>query len=80
MLTFIQSYPSRIEANIAKGLLKSNGIESYIFADDVGGAYPFPFATTVGVLLKVKLKDLKKAKNILKSETKKTGSFSLGKT
>jgi len=70
MLNIIQSYPSRIEASIAKGLLESNGIQAHISADDAGGAYPYPFATTVGVLLKVEDKDFEKAKEILKSETK----------
>lgn len=72
MFRVIQSYSSRIEANIAKGLLESNGIIAQISADDAGGAYPFPFATTVGVMLQVEHKDLEKAKKILKSEAKKT--------
>jgi hypothetical protein len=72
MFKVIQSYSSRIEANIAKGLLESNGIIAQISADDAGGAYPFPFTITVGVKLQVECKDLQKAKKILKSEVIKT--------
>jgi len=67
MFYVIQSYPSRIEANIVKGLLESNGIKAHISADDAGGAYPFLLSPSVGVLLQVERKDRDRAKIILKS-------------
>ncbi len=53
-LVVVNSYSSRIEAEIEKGLLKTNGIESVLSADDAGGMLPFPMSYKFGVELKSK--------------------------
>jgi len=58
----VKSFNSRTEAEIAKGFLASNDINSIISADDEGGAGPFPLQVTPkGVQLLVQKKDLRKA-------------------
>jgi hypothetical protein len=37
----IGTYPSRLEAEMAQGLLHTAGIAAWLVADDAGGAYPF---------------------------------------
>jgi hypothetical protein len=37
----IRAFQSRLEAEMAQGLLESFGIESWVMSDDAGGAYPF---------------------------------------
>jgi hypothetical protein len=37
----IRVFPSRLEAEMARGLLESFGVRSWIRADDAGGVYPF---------------------------------------
>lgn len=68
-LVTVNSYSSRTEAEIAKGLLESNGIKSVIISDDAGGMYPFPMASKFGVELKISEKDLVKAKELLDQAT-----------
>jgi len=65
-LITVQSFFSRIEADIAKGLLTANGIQSIVCADDAGGSRPFPMAYTSGVELKVQNEDVARAKQLLK--------------
>ena len=67
----VNSYPSRMEAEIAKSFLESNGVNCFTVADDVGGADPYPFANRYGVELKVEDKYLEKAKKILASKLEK---------
>jgi len=62
----VQSFFSRIEADLAKGMLEANGIQSIVCADDAGGSRPFPMAYTSGVELKIKSEDVGKAKKLLK--------------
>ncbi|MDO8497022.1 MAG: DUF2007 domain-containing protein [bacterium] len=65
-LITIKTFNTRLEAEIAKGLLESNGIKSMIVADDAGGMYPFPFqAGFKGAELKVNKKDHSKASDII---------------
>ena len=52
----LETFPNRIEAEIAGGLLKSEGIESIVLADDAGGMYPI-FRLTLGVRLMVYRED-----------------------
>ena len=61
----VKTFASRIEANIAKGMLESNDILSYISADDEGGMLPFQLSKK-GVQLFVKKDILTKAQEILK--------------
>lgn len=69
-LITVESYPSRLEAEIAKGLLEVNGIKSLIVADDAGGMRPFPISYTVGVELKVLEEEFEEAKKILNKKSK----------
>ena len=59
----IKTFFDRQEAEIAKGLLKENGIESIVSSDDVGGRYPS--AAMGNVKLTVREEDIEKAKEIL---------------
>jgi hypothetical protein len=60
---------TRIAAEIIKSKLDAYGIQVFIFADDDGGMFPFPFSNTVkGVIVKVLSKDFKKGKEVLKPE------------
>lgn len=61
-LVCVQIFNSRVEAEIAKGFLESNGISATISADDAGG--------DSGVRLLVAKKDEKKAKEVLNTYTK----------
>ncbi len=58
------TFSTRIEADLAKGLLESEGIKATISADDQGGMRPSMTLLT-GVDLYVNSEDLEKAKRIL---------------
>ncbi|OQA23103.1 MAG: hypothetical protein BWY60_00064 [Actinobacteria bacterium ADurb.Bin346] len=60
----IKTLTSKIEAEIAKGFLQSNGIDSFIFADDAGDMYPAQ-DLVYGVSLMVNKCDFRKAKELL---------------
>ena len=61
-------FNTRMDAEIARGLLESNNIKSIVTADDKGGADPFlTFAN--GVKLLVDEKELKLAQKILKKNS-----------
>jgi hypothetical protein len=64
-LVTVQTYTSRPEAEIARGLLESNGIDVLIIADDAGGMIPSPMQYSYGVIVKVQKKDFVKAKQLL---------------
>lgn len=62
-----QTFNTRIEAEIVKGKLESNGIKTFISGDDQGGMSPFPFQpASTGVQLHVLEKDIRRAKEIVK--------------
>ncbi len=61
----LQTFPSRLEAEMAAGLLESEGIEARVMADDAGGAYP-PLQFVRGVRLLVAAEDRYRAQEILK--------------
>jgi hypothetical protein len=63
MLT-VRIYGSRLEAQIAKGLLEAKGVSAFIFADDEGGMAPH-LEVSSGVHLKVRKEDYEKAKLLL---------------
>lgn len=67
-LVTVVSFTTRLEAEIAKSALASQGIQSTISADDAGGMRPFPMAYTTLVELKVKKKDKEKALKILSAK------------
>jgi len=61
-LVVVKIFTTRLEAQIAAGMLEANGIKAFVTADDEGGAYPYPMSpTTTGVKLFVAEKDYKKA-------------------
>lgn len=64
----VKTFNNRLEAEIAKGFLQANGIESIIQSDDEGGMSPFPFKpTSAGARLLVKKSDSQEAEKLLKT-------------
>ena len=61
----LETFPSRIEAEMAAGLLESEGVEAMVMADDAGGAYPM-LQFIRGVRLMVYREDEARAREILK--------------
>ena len=62
----LKTYNTRLDASVDKSYLLSEGVESVVEADDLGGMYPFPFQpSSSGVLLKVHKKDFEKASGLL---------------
>ena len=48
----LETFPNRIAAEMAAGVLESEGIECMVLADDAGGAYPMlQFVRGVRVLV-----------------------------
>ena len=66
-LATIASFNSDHEAELARGVLQSEGIEAYISKDDCGGMLPHLQSIT-GVHLKVKVRDEIRAKEVLDSQ------------
>src|SRR5512139_3687080 len=60
----IETFPNRISAEMAAGLLESEGIEAMVLADDAGGAYPM-LQYIRGVRLLVAPEDEAEAREIL---------------
>ncbi len=67
-LSCVHIFSSRIDAEIARGLLESNGIQAVVTADDKGGADPF-LTFTNGVKILVNENDIIAAKKILKIDS-----------
>ena len=61
----LETFASRIEAEMAAGLLESEGVEAMDKADDAGGAYPM-LQFIRGVRLMVYREDEARAREILK--------------
>lgn len=67
-LLVVKIFTTRMEAQIAKGFLDAQDIDSFVTADDEGGAYPFPMSpSSTGVKLYVTQKDYEKAKALLEN-------------
>jgi hypothetical protein len=64
-LVTVKTFSSRMEAEIARGLLTSAKIPSTIITDDAGGMFPFPISNTFGVQLKVSARDMARSNKIL---------------
>jgi Putative prokaryotic signal transducing protein len=62
----LEKFSSRIEAEMAAGLLESEGIPAMVMADDAGGTYP-PLQFIRGVRLMVAAVDRYRAQEILKA-------------
>jgi hypothetical protein len=60
----LETFPNRIEAEMAAGLLEAEDIEVMIMADDAGGAYPM-LQFIRGVKLMVAPEDEARAREIL---------------
>lgn len=61
----VEKFPSRLEAEMAAGLLAAEGIDALVSADDAGGAYPsLQFAR--GVRLIVASEDETRARELLR--------------
>lgn len=65
----VKKFGSRIEADLAKAHLESEGIQSFVSADDVGGLMPPTMVSSIE--LKVNSQDLKKAEKVLEQTTQK---------
>lgn len=62
----VKTFTTRIDAELARGMLASNGIPSYIHADDAGGMQPFPGSYSSTIKLMVNKTDLSKAEKLMK--------------
>ena len=60
----VEKFSTRFEAEMAAGLLEAEGIQTFISADDAGGAYP-PLQYVRGVRLIVFPEDETRAREIL---------------
>ena len=65
-LVTVESFQNEIEAEIAKGRLKGEGIKSFTFKDDCGGTRPH-MQLTLGVELKVCQIDFARASETLEA-------------
>ncbi|MBM4294562.1 MAG: DUF2007 domain-containing protein [Deltaproteobacteria bacterium] len=63
----IETFSSRAVAELAAGLLESEGIEALVMADDAGGAYPM-LQFVRGVRLLVAAEDEERAREILSDQ------------
>lgn len=64
----LKSYLHRHEAELHKGILKTEGIEAFILADDCGGMYPSLSLGGEGLRLMVRKEDLTIASKILEEK------------
>jgi len=62
----LETFSSRIEAEMAAGLLESEGVPAMVMADDAGGAYP-SLQFVRGVRLLVAAEDQYRAREILRA-------------
>ena len=60
----LETFSNRIEAEMAAGLLESEGVEAMVMADDAGGTYPM-LQFIRGVRLMVFKEDVARAREIL---------------
>ncbi len=63
----LETFSSRAEAELAAGLLESEGIEALVLADDAGGLYPM-LQFIRGVRLLVAREDEAQAREILEAQ------------
>jgi Putative prokaryotic signal transducing protein len=61
----LETFPNRIAAEMAAGLLESEGVEAMVAADDAGGTYPM-LQFIRGVRLLVYKEDEARAREILR--------------
>ncbi len=63
-LATLKIFNSRIDAEVLKSMLESNGIKSWILSDDAGSMYPAQ-TSMYGVRLMVRDEDFKTATDLL---------------
>jgi hypothetical protein len=61
----LETFPNRIAADMAAGLLESEGVEAMVLADDASGTFP-PLQFIRGVRLMVYKEDEARAREILR--------------
>jgi hypothetical protein len=59
----IRTFQSKLEAEMARGMLESAGVRAWLASDDAGGAYPFQLSG--GVQLMVAAADEAAAEELL---------------
>ena len=69
----VGNYYDRFSAEIAQSLLDTEGIDSYIRADDAGGMRPFQLAGAGGVWLIVGEQNAARASELLQAYTQEPG-------
>lgn len=62
----LETFSTRLEAEMAAGVLAVEGIEAFVAADDAGGAYP-PLQALEGVRLLVYPEEAERARQILQA-------------
>jgi len=65
----IRNFKNRLEAELAKGYLKAEGLDVSISTDDAGGMYPQLALLTGGVRLLVDDTDMLKAEALLSKKS-----------
>jgi hypothetical protein len=64
-LVIVETFPNRLDAELARGALEAAGIECFISTDDAGGLRP-DLATRFGVRLVVRQSQAEEAAGILR--------------
>ena len=79
-LVTVGNYFDRMGAEIAKGVLDAEGIESYVRADDMGGMRPSLLSGAGGAWLIVRAEDAGRAVELLQTAEQDGGTFGVGTT
>jgi hypothetical protein len=64
----IKKFTTRMEAELARGMLQENGIKAVVTADDAGGMYP-QLASSLGAQLRVEESDASTALQLLENDS-----------
>jgi hypothetical protein len=64
-LVAVKSFPTRLEAEMARVLLEEQGIPALVSADDAGGMRPWPFSYQFGAEVRVRAEDAAAARDVL---------------
>jgi len=75
-LVTVGNFFDRLGAELAKGVLDVDGIESYVSADDMGGMRPSLLTGAGGVRLIVRAEDAERASALLRADAQ--GGESVG--
>jgi hypothetical protein len=61
----VKSFPTRLEAEMARELLEGEGIPALVSADDAGGMRPWPLSYEFGAEVRVRAEDAVHARAVL---------------